>query len=505
MSAKNVINTLIGMGILLSNDDKEDIGNSLGFEMPEEKIINGYIRRQARLRENAGHRANARPGANPRPLSNTHNNAIKKKIIKSLHKLKIELSNDDKEAIGYSLQFEMPEEEIINGYISRQATAQSSEGQTIYVEHTAGEPFTLKVNQDDKIKEIKRKLFKESGIPINEQILLYAGRRLEDNFTLEYYRISLVDDYLYFFLKRTEPQANTRPRANVGRGRQNKNQIRQRVNGLCSPLGRTFTQTIFNKEYKNNNQRPIEEIINNIVRKMPPVITYESVKTFYNGFPENRRNNTEALKKALFKFFDAEKSTKNNNKKQEVIFNHLIKIQEAEKINHEAQSKVYAGMQPEPEPELQFEPEPGPRANAGPNAVSLDPGRFKETALREYYSEKGMSGSDINRIVKRVDFSETLNVIKIKINSSLRFQAETALREYYSKKGISSNVINQIVKNVDFRKNLNIIKAETNSLFFGGGGQKEYIKLQTSGKRLVRYGTRGGKYYMKGGTKIYIK
>ncbi len=37
------------------------------------------------------------------------------------------------------------------------------------------------------------------------------------------------------------------------------------------------------------------------------------------------------------------------------------------------------------------------------------------------------------------------------------------------------------------------------------GGQKEYIKLQSGGKRLVRYGKRGGRYYMKDGKKKYIK
>jgi len=38
-----------------------------------------------------------------------------------------------------------------------------------------------------------------------------------------------------------------------------------------------------------------------------------------------------------------------------------------------------------------------------------------------------------------------------------------------------------------------------------GGSYKEYVKLQKGGKRLVRYGKRGGKYYMKGGNKVYIK
>ena len=38
----------------------------------------------------------------------------------------------------------------------------------------------------------------------------------------------------------------------------------------------------------------------------------------------------------------------------------------------------------------------------------------------------------------------------------------------------------------------------------GGVMKKEYIKLQKGGKRIIRYGKRGGKYYMKGGKKVYI-
>tara|TARA_B100000131_G_scaffold198307_1_gene190518 strand:+ start:143 stop:760 length:618 start_codon:yes stop_codon:yes gene_type:complete len=38
-----------------------------------------------------------------------------------------------------------------------------------------------------------------------------------------------------------------------------------------------------------------------------------------------------------------------------------------------------------------------------------------------------------------------------------------------------------------------------------GGNKKQYVNLQSGGKRLVRYGPKGGKYYMKGGNKHYIK
>ena len=44
-----------------------------------------------------------------------------------------------------------------------------------------------------------------------------------------------------------------------------------------------------------------------------------------------------------------------------------------------------------------------------------------------------------------------------------------------------------------------------NNLTTFHGGNKEYINLQKGGKRLVRYGSKGGRYYMKGGNKVYIK
>ena len=44
-------------------------------------------------------------------------------------------------------------------------------------------------------------------------------------------------------------------------------------------------------------------------------------------------------------------------------------------------------------------------------------------------------------------------------------------------------------------------KSQNNNL---SGGNKEYINLQSGGKRLIRYGKRGGRYYIKGGNKINI-
>ena len=59
---------------------------------------------------------------------------------------------------------------------------------------------------------------------------------------------------------------------------------------------------------------------------------------------------------------------------------------------------------------------------------------------------------------------------------------------------------------INKRKSLeNSLKNNTENSF-EGGNKKQYIKLQSGGgKRLVRYGKRGGRYYMKGGKKHYIK
>ena len=51
---------------------------------------------------------------------------------------------------------------------------------------------------------------------------------------------------------------------------------------------------------------------------------------------------------------------------------------------------------------------------------------------------------------------------------------------------------------------------ESNDKFNGGcalcfTGGKQYINLQKGGKRLIHTGVKGGKYYMKGGRKVYLK
>ena len=63
---------------------------------------------------------------------------------------------------------------------------------------------------------------------------------------------------------------------------------------------------------------------------------------------------------------------------------------------------------------------------------------------------------------------------------------------------------NQKTQTYFYTKIVNIFKSDTFNI--GGCNLRKYIKLKGGGgKRLIRYGPKGGKYYMKGGQKIYIK
>ena len=59
---------------------------------------------------------------------------------------------------------------------------------------------------------------------------------------------------------------------------------------------------------------------------------------------------------------------------------------------------------------------------------------------------------------------------------------------------------------LNINKLLYVTNNENNNVNMNGGNyKKEYIKLKYGGKRLIRIGPKGGKYYMKGGKKYYLK
>ena len=123
---------------------------------------------------------------------------------------------------------------------------------------------------------------------------------------------------------------------------------------------------------------------------------------------------------------------------------------------------------------------------------------------------------DIRKITLRYNETDTVkDVIEHALIESFRTFNNHYIRlyeslidlNYYKMKNSDGRFVSvRFLHNINFivyfrDKNICSIKYFPQS----GAGIKEYIKLQKGGKRLLRYGKRGGKYYMKGGKRIYVK
>jgi ubiquitin len=59
----------------------------------------------------------------------------------------------------------------------------------IFVKTLTGQTITLDISDSDKISDIKKKITSKQQIPIDQQRLVFSGKELEDDKTIEAYNI----------------------------------------------------------------------------------------------------------------------------------------------------------------------------------------------------------------------------------------------------------------------------------------------------------------------------
>lgn len=84
----------------------------------------------------------------------------------------------------------------------------SASAMQIFVRTLTGKNITLDVEPTDTIQNLKNKIQDKEAIPPDKQILIFAGKELEDNRTLADYNIQ-KEDTIHFLIKKIAPTVTT--------------------------------------------------------------------------------------------------------------------------------------------------------------------------------------------------------------------------------------------------------------------------------------------------------
>jgi len=166
------------------------------------------------------------------------------------------------------------------------------------------------------------------------------------------------------------------------------------------------------------------------------------------------------------------------------------------------------------------------KGSHGPNEKELIENILKNNNVKKTY----LTQSTHNRHIAILKMKQNKIERELKENSptikNLEMIAKkiTGLKTYYNQykdevnfnENIIRKLTNKYTNLLNNRKILNNKEKRLTNWGFNTGfevnkglpikrGGKKYINLQSGGgKRVIRYGTRGGRYYMKGGNKVYI-
>jgi ubiquitin len=70
----------------------------------------------------------------------------------------------------------------------------------VFIKTLTGKNITLEVNPEDTIERLKQKIQEREGIPPAEQRLIFSGKQLDDNKTIQNYNIQ-KDNTIHLVLR----------------------------------------------------------------------------------------------------------------------------------------------------------------------------------------------------------------------------------------------------------------------------------------------------------------